>query len=65
MNYYVSKGADRSKLIMGVPMYGQSFQLAHPADSSVGSEASGPGLPGEATQQPGMLAFYEICKRGE
>lgn len=28
-----------------------------------GSAASGPGKPGEYTKQPGMLAYYEICKR--
>ncbi|OXA59868.1 putative chitinase 3 [Folsomia candida] len=63
MQYYLSKGADRSKLIVGVPMYGQSFHLSNPGDSSYGSEAIGPGLPGEFTQQPGMLAYYEICLR--
>lgn len=46
-------------------MYGQSFHLSNPGDSSYGSEAIGPGLPGEFTQQPGMLAYYEICLRGE
>ncbi len=60
----MSKGADRSKLILGVPMYGQTFQLSNPGDTGYGSEASGPGMPGEFTNQPGMLAYYEICKRG-
>lgn len=28
-----------------------------------GAAARGPGKPGEFTKQPGMLAYYEICKR--
>jgi GH18 family chitinase len=28
MNYWVEKGADKKKLVMGMPMYGQSFSLA-------------------------------------
>ena len=27
MNYWASQGADKSKLVMGMPMYGQSFTL--------------------------------------
>lgn len=65
MEYYASKGADRNKLMLGVPMYGQSFQLSNPGDSSYGSEANGPGTPGEYTIQPGMLSYYEICKRSK
>jgi len=64
LEYYVSKGADRSKLIMGIPFYGQSFTLENKFDQSLGSLAEGPGNPGEFTQQPGMLAYYEICERG-
>ncbi len=65
MQHYLSKGADKSKLIVGTPMYGQSFHLSNAGDSSYGSEANGPGLPGEYTQQPGMLAYYEICSRSK
>jgi chitinase len=64
LEYLVIKGAQRSKLILGVPMYGQSFQLSNPGDSNYGSESVGLGEPGAFTQQPGMLSYYEICKNG-
>ena len=66
MSAYVSLGADKSKLILGIPFYGQSFTT-----SIAGSERSGhgpgtpalePGKPGQWTNQPGMLAYYEICQ---
>ncbi|CAG7822539.1 unnamed protein product, partial [Allacma fusca] len=48
---------------MGIPMYGQSFVLKERGSTHVGTEANGPGEPGEYTQQPGMLAYYEICNK--
>jgi len=56
-------GADRDKVIMGIPFYGQSYTLETNNQNDVGAPAFGPGNPGEFTQQPGMLAYYEICER--
>lgn len=63
MQLLLMGGAAREKLIMGVPFYGQSFALADSHTSLVGegTPARGPGNAGEATRQPGMLAYYEIC----
>lgn len=63
MQLLVMGGAAREKLIMGVPFYGQSFALADTHTNLVGegTPARGPGNAGEATRQPGMLAYYEIC----
>jgi chitinase len=58
-------GADRDKVIMGVPFYGQSYTLENNDQNDVGAPAFGPGNPGEFTQQPGMLAYYEVCDRSE
>lgn len=58
-------GADRSKIVVDIPMYGQSYRLASPNRAQLGAPASGPGAAGEYTQQPGMLAYYEICRRIE
>lgn len=63
MEYLVSRGAPREKLLVGVPFYGQTFTLGATGDTSVGADAGGPGEPGEYTKQPGMLAYYEICHR--
>ncbi|ENN70443.1 hypothetical protein YQE_12947, partial [Dendroctonus ponderosae] len=63
MEYLVSKGAPRGKLLLGVPFYGQSFSLAKTNSYAEGTPSIGPGKPGEYTKQPGMLAYYEICYR--
>lgn len=56
-------GGDKKKIVVGVPFYGQSYTLKKDKEHGLGSETDGPGLPGEYTQQPGMLAYYEICYR--
>ena len=60
----VKLGADKEKLIVGVPFYGQSFTLStSKSGQGFNSHADGPGEPGEVTNQPGMLAYNEICNR--
>lgn len=65
MRLLVELGADREKLIMGVPLYGQTFTLTQTRSGSVGEgvNSEGPGDAGEFTRQPGMLSYYEICTR--
>ncbi|KAF6212525.1 hypothetical protein GE061_013048 [Apolygus lucorum] len=59
----IDGGAEKSKLILGVPLYGQTFELKSPKEHDIGSEVSGPGNPGQFTSQPGMMSYYEICFR--
>ena len=63
MTYYESKGASKSKLVVGIPFYGQSFTLVN--DAGYGADSDGPGAPGKWTNQNGMLAYYEICQLGK
>lgn len=63
MEYLASLGAARSKLLMGIPFYGQAYRLSEPIQSDLGDPAAGPGISGEFTRQPGMLSYYEICHR--
>ncbi|XP_028131818.1 probable chitinase 10 [Diabrotica virgifera virgifera] len=63
MEYLVSKGAPRQKLLLGVPFYGQSFSLMKKSGYDEDAPSNGPGEPGEYTRQPGLLAYYEICNR--
>lgn len=68
INYWLQRGAERKKLIMGMPMYGQSFTLAQASDHGLNAPSYGGGEAGEATRARGFLSYYEICtyiqKRG-
>ncbi|KZC14813.1 putative chitinase 3 [Dufourea novaeangliae] len=63
MEYLVGLGAEKSKLLVGVPLYGQAYRLSSNESVELGDPATGPGASGEFTRQPGMLAYYEICDR--
>ncbi|XP_055903295.1 probable chitinase 10 [Eupeodes corollae] len=63
LNYWIEKGAPSRKIVMGMPLYGQSFTLADPKDNGLNAKAPGPGLAGEFTRAAGFLAYYEICDR--
>jgi len=60
INYYISKGVDRKKLVVGMPTYGQSFTLANANNHGLNAPTSGGGKPGEFTKAPGFLAYYEV-----
>merc|ERR1712106_957870 len=59
MNYWAEQGADKDRLVMGMPMYGQSFTLADSAENTPQSAAVGRGDAGEFTRAGGFLAYYE------
>lgn len=63
MNYIASLGASKSKLLVGIPFYGQTYRLVRNDFYNLGDAAAGAGASGEFTKQPGMLAYYEICDR--
>ncbi|XP_050672534.1 probable chitinase 10 isoform X2 [Leptidea sinapis] len=63
VNYWMSKGAPRSKLILGIPFYGQSFSLMENGGNSLGAPTYAGGEGGDETRARGFLAFYEICER--
>ena len=65
LKYYVQRGFKKSQLNIGVPLYGQTFQLSNPALHGMSAASLGPGMAGEFTNQPGMLSYMEICKKGE
>nr|CAD7423341.1 unnamed protein product [Timema monikensis] len=62
INHYLKLGADRDKLVLGIPTYGRSYTLFNPLANEVGAPADGPGEQGDATREKGYLAYYEICE---
>lgn len=63
IHYWISQGADRKKLVMGMPLYGQSFSLADNLKNSLNSPTYGGGEAGEATRARGFLSYYEVNNR--
>ncbi|KAF5303798.1 hypothetical protein FQR65_LT08134 [Abscondita terminalis] len=63
INYWISSGASRRKIVLGMPLYGQSFQLENAANNGLNAKAPGPGQAGEFTRAAGFLAYYEICHK--
>ncbi|CAH1795469.1 unnamed protein product [Owenia fusiformis] len=63
VDYWLSKGAERSKLILGMALYGRSFTLANSANFQLGKRTTGPGTAGQFTRQAGILSYYEICQK--
>lgn len=63
INYWIANGADPKKLVMGMPMYGQSFSLAENKVHNLNSPTYGGGEAGDATRARGFLSYYEICER--
>ncbi|XP_059168600.1 acidic mammalian chitinase-like [Physella acuta] len=59
--YYVSLGAPRHKLNIGVGLYGRSFRLVDPAVSGIRAPIVEGGEAGLYTRESGFLSYYEIC----
>lgn len=60
VKHYIKMGADRNKLVLGIPTYGRSYTLFNPDATEIGAPADGPGEQGEATREKGYLAYYEV-----
>ena len=53
-------GTPKDKIIMGIPLYGQSFTLINPKENGLNAKAEGPGEAGEFTRARGFLSYYEV-----
>ncbi|XP_042888796.1 chitinase-3-like protein 1 [Penaeus japonicus] len=63
VNYYISLGVPKEKLVMGIPEYGRCYTLDNINENGMLSPASKPGPAGPYIRIPGTLGFNEICKR--
>ena len=60
IKYYLEKGADKKKIILGMPLYGQAFTLNNPSVNGLNSPANQKGTAGPFTRAAGFLAYYEV-----
>ncbi|XP_050522809.1 uncharacterized protein LOC126895227 isoform X3 [Daktulosphaira vitifoliae] len=61
IKHYLDSGADKDKLVLGIPTYGRSYTLFNKESTGIGAPSDGPGEKGEATREKGYLSYYEIC----
>uniref|UniRef100_A0A182IUW3 GH18 domain-containing protein n=1 Tax=Anopheles atroparvus TaxID=41427 RepID=A0A182IUW3_ANOAO len=57
VQYWLSAGLDKSKLILGLPTYGHSFTLVNPFNARIGAPASNYGRVGTL----GFASYSEVC----
>lgn len=50
-------------MVLGIPLYGQTYTIADPSQNKVGSPSSGPGNAGPFTSQAGMIGYNELCEK--
>ena len=63
VHYWLKKGADRSKLLLGLATYGRTFTLADSSKHGLGDAATAAGHPGKYTDTAGFLTYYEVTTR--
>ncbi|XP_046632543.1 acidic mammalian chitinase-like [Daphnia pulicaria] len=63
VNYWIENGADPSKLILGMGLYGRGFVLNNPADNGLYAPANQPISAGPYTREAGIWGYNEICEK--
>ncbi|CAB3367817.1 Hypothetical predicted protein [Cloeon dipterum] len=58
---WIKAGADPTKLILGIPLYGQTYTLSSSSSTELGANVKGPGSPGIWSRQAGVFMYNEIC----
>ncbi|KAL8594956.1 hypothetical protein ACOMHN_038753 [Nucella lapillus] len=62
VDYWLSKGARRDKIIVGLATYGMTFTLKDPNNHGVLAPAYGGGRGAQYTREKGIMSYYEVCE---
>lgn len=60
VNYWLSQGAARQKIVLGIPTFGRTYTLRNQSNNGVGAAASRPGQAGLYTKEPGIMGYNEV-----
>lgn len=59
---WIKSGVDTDKIILGIPLFGNSFTFKMRNFTEVGAPIAALGLPGRYTNRRGMMAYYEVYR---
>ncbi len=62
VNYYIEKGVDKKKMVMGIPFYGRAWTLQSPDKVNLNDTAKGMSPAGYITGEEGVLGYNEVSK---
>ncbi|KAL3277279.1 hypothetical protein HHI36_012629 [Cryptolaemus montrouzieri] len=62
ITHWVLKGADKSKINVGLVTYGRGYTLANAAQNGLYAPTIGDSAAGPYTATPGMMGYNEICQ---
>ncbi|CAN8029345.1 unnamed protein product, partial [Ixodes persulcatus] len=62
LQFWIDKGANVSKMVLGLPLYGRTFTLDDPKNTGYLAPATQPGHAGNYTMVDGLLGYNEICR---
>ncbi len=62
VNYYIEKGVDKKKMVMGMPFYGRAWTLQSADKVNLNDKAKGPSPAGSITGEEGVLGYNEVSK---
>ncbi len=60
VGFWLSEGMPPNKLILGIPMFGRSYQLKYRNQTQIGATTIGPGKTGKSTREAGYLGYNEV-----
>lgn len=60
INYWISRGAPRNKIVLGMGTYGRSFTLSRGEKHGFNDDAPQKGRAGPYTREPGSLGYNEV-----
>ncbi|CAH0715007.1 unnamed protein product, partial [Brenthis ino] len=63
LEYWLGQGCPPEKLVLGLPLYGQTFQLTNANNNGVRAPSNGPGIAGPYTATNGILGYNEYCQK--